>query len=163
MTVGGALLPLTARRDNIELGVAPSDTGVPYLIAFALIDDVLDAEINAKLKATNTSTASSKPPLTLLNARIDDALTVRTADNVTGALAAINENALPDEARADHALNAKIVRLIAKAIELKVAPANADFVLREATSRAAKSPEVAEGLLHGLEAGALTTRRCRAG
>lgn len=34
LTVAGALLPLTARRDTIEFGAGPSADGTPYLVAF---------------------------------------------------------------------------------------------------------------------------------
>jgi hypothetical protein len=122
-------------------------------------DAALDTDISTKLNATATSTTSSNSALTTLTKRIDDALKSGTVEDVAAAFSAIGETALPDEAKEDAALNAKIVRLVARMIQLDAAPdrTKAVAVLREAVLRAGKLPLVAEGLHEGFEEGSLTT------
>jgi hypothetical protein len=37
LTLAGALLPMTAKRESVEFGASPPNTGVPYLVTFGLI------------------------------------------------------------------------------------------------------------------------------
>jgi hypothetical protein len=122
-------------------------------------DAALDADISAKLNSAGSSANPTKSDLTVLTERIDAALKSGQVDDVTAAFRALGDTALPAETSEDAAFNAKIVQLAAKIIQLNAAPDRPKAVdaLREAATRAAKMPAVAEGLREGFDEGSLST------
>jgi hypothetical protein len=100
-----------------------------------------------------------KSALTVLTERIDAALTAGTSEDVRMAFGAVEEAALSGEEKENAALNAKIVRLVAKILQINAAPDRAKAVdaLRAAARRAAKEPMVAEGLRESFDEGSLTS------
>ncbi|MER8983676.1 hypothetical protein [Mesorhizobium sp. M0843] len=122
-------------------------------------DATLDANMVAKLNRAGASATPQKTQLTILTERFDAALKSGQANDVTAAFTSIVETALPSCAKEDAALNAKVVRVIAKMIQIKASPdgAKAVDVMRDAALRAAKDPIVADGLRQSFDDGSLTT------
>jgi len=122
-------------------------------------DAGLDKEIGAKLSASGASAVAQKSTLTTLNERIETALNSGKVEDLTAAFGAIGETMLSSEEKENVALNARIVRLVAKILQLNTASdrIKAVNILRDAAQRAATEPAVAKGLREGFDEGSLTT------
>jgi hypothetical protein len=138
--------PEVAKQLKTDAGVKSLETG----------DAELDKEIGAKL---GVPAIQPKSELAVLTGRIDAALASGKAEDVAAAFAAIGATTLAGEAKEDAGLNAKIVRLVAKMLQLNAAPDKVKAVdaLRAATPYAAKVPAVAKGLRESFDDGSLTT------
>ena len=123
-------------------------------------DTNLDNEVRAKLGlSAGEAMTPPKSEVAVMSERFDAALSSEQADDISAALEALADTTLRPETKEEASLNAKVVRLAAKLLDLNAAPDRQKTVemLKAAAERVAKAPDLARTIREGIDEGSVST------